>query len=168
MQGKVGTTVKVGTQGCRYHRSPGADCAADRASRCSKERFGMHTINRRRFERFNLPCAYSAVAVRLMDSERFEHEGHAYDISEGGIQFELDRGIEPGTPVAMRVDLPTSMLSDDMGPGRSVFLMGNVVWLDDSDAGPARMALAITRFAREGDRERLIRAFAARRLTRAA
>ncbi|HEX2839267.1 MAG TPA: PilZ domain-containing protein [Phycisphaerales bacterium] len=128
----------------------------------------MHTINRRRFERFNLPCAYSGVAVRLKDAERFEHEGHAYDISEGGIQFELDRGIAAGTPVTMRVDLPDAMLAEDMGPGRSVFVEGNVVWLDDSDVGPARMALAITRFAREGDRERLIRAFAARRVSRAA
>ncbi|MFO0831593.1 MAG: PilZ domain-containing protein [Phycisphaerales bacterium] len=129
----------------------------------------MHAaINRRRFERFNLPCAYTSIALRTLDSERFEHEGHAYDISEGGVQFELDRGIEPGTAVAIRVDLPTSMLPDDMGPGRSVFIMGNIVWMDDSDVGPARMALAITRFARQGDRERLIKAFAARRLSRAA
>jgi hypothetical protein len=128
----------------------------------------MHTLNRRRFERFTLPCAYTSVGVRLLDSERFEFEGHAYDISEGGIQFELDRAIEPGTPVALRVDLPTSMLPDDMGPGRSVFVMGNVVWADDSDVGPARMALAVTRFARQGDRERLVKAFAARRLLRAA
>lgn len=129
----------------------------------------MHTaINRRRFERFNLPFAYTSVAVRTLDSERFQFEGHAYDISEGGVQIELDRAIAPGTPVALRVDLPTSMLPDDMGPGRSVFIMGNVVWLDDSDVGPARMALAITRFARQGDRERLVKAFAARRLSRAA
>ncbi len=129
----------------------------------------MHTaINRRRFERFSLPFAYTSIGVRRLESERFEFEGHAYDISEGGVQFELDRAIEAGTPVAMRVDLPTSMLPDDMGPGRSVFLTGNVVWMDDSDVGPVRMALAITSFARQGDRERLFKAFAARRLSRAA
>ncbi len=129
----------------------------------------MHAaINRRRFERFALPSAYTSIAVRLLDSDRFEFEGHAYDISEGGVQFELDRGITPGTAIAMRVDLPASMIPDDMGPGRSVFLMGNVVWLDDTDVGPARMALAVTRFYREGDQERLTKAFASRRMSRAA
>ena len=129
----------------------------------------MHAeTNRRRFERFQVPCAYTSVAVKPQGSDRYTLEGHAYDISEGGVQFELDHPIAPGTPISMRVDLPTSMLPDDMGPGRSVFLVGNVVWLDESEVGPARMALAVTRFARAGDQERLTKAFATRRLSRAA
>jgi hypothetical protein len=128
------------------------------------------STNRRRFERFDLPFAYTSVAVRAQDRDEFEYTGHAYDISEGGVQFELDRAIEPGTPVAVRLDLPPNLLAEagDVGPGRSVFLMGNVVWLDDSEPGPARMAMAVTRFARAGDRERLIKAFASKRLQRAA
>jgi hypothetical protein len=39
------------------------------------------------------------------------------------------------------------------GPGRSAFVFANIVWLTDDDGiGPARMAAAFTRFAREGDR----------------
>lgn len=126
--------------------------------------------NRRRFERFELPCMYTSVGVRTMDSDDFNREGHAYNVSEGGVQFELDYGIAPGTPIALRVDLPPAVLaSGDIGPGRSVYLMGNVVWLDDSDGpGPVRMAMAITRFARAGDRERLMRIFSAGKLRRAA
>jgi hypothetical protein len=110
---------------------------------------------------------YTQIAVRLMDEEKFTLQGHAYDISEGGIQFELDRAIEPGTPVAMQIQLPLSE-SEIKGPGQAVFVIGNIVWLDDSDAGPARMALAITRFARAGDRERLIDQLSTGRLSRAA
>jgi hypothetical protein len=126
--------------------------------------------NRRRFERFELPCMYTGVGVRTLDSEAFDREGHAYNVSEGGVQFELDYGIAPGTPVALRIDLPPSVLvAGDIGPGRSVFVLGNVVWLDDTDGpGPVRMAMAITRFARAGDRDRLMRIFSAGKLRRAA
>ncbi len=126
-----------------------------------------NSINRRRYERFALSPMYTQIAVRLMDEEKFTLQGHAYDISEGGIQFELDRAIEPGTPVAMQIHLPLGE-SEVKGPGQAVFVIGNIVWLDDSDAGPARMALAITRFARSGDRERLIDQLSTGRLSRAA
>lgn len=112
--------------------------------------------NRRRFERLSLPAAYTPIQVRLLENEKFTLEGHAYDLSEGGCQFELDRAIAPGTPIAMQIELPASVTGHDLGPGRAVFVMGNVVWLDDSEPGPARMAIAFTRFARAGDRERLI------------
>lgn len=131
----------------------------------------MHpTINRRRFERFELPVMYTSIGVRRLESERFDFEGHAYNISEGGVMFELDQAIDPGTPIALRVDLPPAVLaSGDMGPGRSVFVFGNIVWVDDSDGpGPVRVAVAFTRFARTGDRDRLLRIFAAGKLRRAA
>lgn len=99
---------------------------------------------------------YTGIRVRFLDSERFRHEGHAYDLSEGGVQFELDYPIDPGTPIAMEIDLPEGDRAD-AGPGRAVFVLGNVVWADDSEPGPVRMALAITRFARAGDKERLMR-----------
>jgi hypothetical protein len=125
--------------------------------------------NRRRFERFMLPAAYTAIAIRTLDSDTFDFEGHTYDISEGGLQFELDRGFEAGTQVAIKIELPDAVLAaGDTGPGRAVFAFGNIVWMDDSDPGPVRMAVVFTRFARTGDRERLLRTFAAGRLRRAA
>ncbi|MBY0112050.1 MAG: PilZ domain-containing protein [Phycisphaerales bacterium] len=125
-----------------------------------------NSTNRRRFERFALRPMYTPVAVRLMDNEHFTLEGHAYDISEGGIRFELDHPIAPGTPIAMQITLPTNQ--GDIGPGRSVFVMGNVVWIDDSEPGPVQMALVITRFVRLGDRERLLKRLASGTYARAA
>ncbi len=128
----------------------------------------MHTsVNRRRFERFALQPMYTPVAVRFLDQEHFTLDGHAYDISEGGVQFELDDAIEPGTPIALDITLPRCGLPDE-GPGRSIFVLGNVVWCDQSEPGPVRMALAITRYTRAGDKERLLNQLSARRLHRAA
>ena len=126
----------------------------------------MNPANRRQHARYLVSPGYTPVSLRLLDTERFSLEGHAYDISEGGVMFELDRGVDPGTPVAVQITLPPA--AGDVGPGRSVFVFGNVVWLDDSDPGPVRMAVAFTRFARLGDRERLLRALVNGRLVRAA
>jgi len=133
----------------------------------------MHSlnINRRRFERFHLPAAYTAIHVRTLDQTSFTHSGHSYDISEGGVQFELDEPIAPGTAVAVQVDLPEALLAhsgDTRAADKNVLLYGNIVWLDDSEPGPVRMALVITRYDRPGDRERLIRVFAGGRLSRVA
>ncbi|MBL8762130.1 MAG: PilZ domain-containing protein [Phycisphaerae bacterium] len=127
-------------------------------------------INRRQFERFAMTPMYTSIALRTLDEETFEHEGHAYDISEGGMQFELDRGFEPGSRVVVRIDLPDQRpeQSGDTGPGRALFVFANVVWMDDSDAGPVRLAVAFTNFARAGDRERLLRHMSRRALRRAA
>ncbi len=128
----------------------------------------MLYVNRRRHERFALSPMHTQIAVRPMDTDTFSFEGHAYDISEGGVQFELDRGFEPGTPIAMEITLPEGMMHADNGPGRAVFVMGNVVWLDDSEPGPVRMAMVVTRFARAGDRERLFKKLALARVAKAA
>ena len=102
---------------------------------------------------------YAPISVRLMDSEKFTIEGNAYDISVGGIRFELDRAVEPGTQVAMQITLP-SRDEQQIGPGRSVFAFANIVWLEDEDEpGPARMAAVFAGFARAGDEERLQRLF---------
>lgn len=116
----------------------------------------MHVDNeRRRFDRYDLPAMYSRLLVRTLDSDEFEWEGHAYDISEGGVQFELDRAIAPGTPIAMRIDLPQSAYERSTSR-RSVFAFANVVWIEDEDElGPVRLAAVFTRFCREGDLEAL-------------
>lgn len=115
--------------------------------------------NRRRHARLSLPPMYTLCAVRLLDETQFRLEGHTYDISEGGIQFELDEPIAPGTQVAVQIFLPNKLGNsfEPDGPGRAIFVFGNVVWLDDSEPGPVRMAVAFTRFARAGDEERLRR-----------
>ena len=125
-------------------------------------------IDRRQFPRFALEPMYTPVSARLLDSEVFNIEGNAYDISEGGLRFELDRPIAPGTKIALQITLPT-MNHEDIGPGRSVFVFANVVWLEDEDQpGPYKMAAVFTHFARAGDRERLLRQFATGRYRAAA
>lgn len=125
-------------------------------------------VNRRVFERFMLERGYTGVSARVQPDEiGFSREGHVYDISEGGICFELDHPIEPGSVVSLRIDLPLNC--GDRGPGRCVFVTGNIVWCDVDEPGASRMALAITRFDREGDKGRMMRALSAgKRFLRAA
>lgn len=111
---------------------------------------------------------YAPLAVRLPDADTFTNEGHAYDISVGGIRFELDQPIAPGTPVAMQITLPPTELAD-IGPGRTVLVFANIVWLEDEDEiPPVRMAAVFTHFARAGDQERLLKQFATGRYRMAA
>jgi hypothetical protein len=111
---------------------------------------------------------YAPVAVRLLSDDQFTHQGHAYDISEGGLRFELDRPIDPGTRVAVQVTLPGPAAGAE-GPGRSVFAFANIVRQQDEDEpGPARMAAVFSGFAREGDRERLQRQLKSGRFAAAA
>ncbi len=103
---------------------------------------------------------YTTLSVRTMDETVFTRHGHAYDLSEGGARFELDVPIEPGTQIAIQIQLPESAIEGgDVGPGRAVFVIGNVVWCDIAEPGPAKMAVAFTRFARTGDRDRLLKPF---------
>lgn len=128
----------------------------------------MHT-NRRQYERFLLQPMYTQVALRTLDETEFSREGHAYNVSEGGVMFETDHPLAAGTPVAVQIWIPG--LERDAGPGRAVFVLGNVVWLKDEDVdsgGPVRVAVAFTRFAREGDKERLLRVLGTGRFARAA
>ncbi len=124
-------------------------------------------VNRRVFERFMLNKGYTGAAVRLLpDENEFTREGHVYDISEGGICFELDEPLEPGARVSMRIELPNNC--GDRGPDPFVLVTGNIVWCDLDEPGPSLMALAITRFDREGDKQRMIRALTCKRYLRAA
>ena len=126
-------------------------------------------INRRQHERFRVNPGYTSTSVRVHpDETSFTRSGHIYDLSEGGVQFELDCPIEPGSTISMQIDLPGFGAEDDMGPGRAIFLTGNIVWVDMDEPGACRMALAITRFDRAGDKERLIRSMTSSRLLRAA
>lgn len=125
---------------------------------------------RRRFVRYLVPSMYTSIAVRPLDRERFEWTGHAYDVSEGGMRFEIDEPIEPGTPVAVRIELPgaASMRVVDR---RAVYAFANVVWLEEEDLehrGPVRMACVFSRFVQPGDRERLMGRLTSGRYSQAA
>jgi hypothetical protein len=128
-------------------------------------------IDRRRFARFVVEPMYTPVAVRVMDSGEpgpFDLEGHAYDLSEGGVRFELDRPVPPGTRIAVQITLPSAGESE-LGPGRTIMAFASVVWLDaDDPVPPHRMAAVFTHFARACDRERLLRQFATGRYRAAA
>ncbi len=130
----------------------------------------LNPIDRRAFPRFQMNPGYTPVEARVHPDEVYTLSGHIYDISEGGVCFELDRPVEPGTTVSLRVTLPGPVTGNgqDIGPGRAVFLTGNVVWCDLDEPGASRMAVAVTRYDRAGDRERLIRALSAGRFLRAA
>jgi hypothetical protein len=107
------------------------------------------SINRRRFERLALQPMYTALTLCRLDNQRVL-EGHSYDISEGGLQFELDEPVEAGTPVAIEVALPRA--------GRrptTIEVLGNIVWTDESEPGPVRMAVEIKSFALPEDLESL-------------
>lgn len=113
---------------------------------------------RRAHTRFLLPSMYTNIAVRPLDQEEFTWEGHAYDISQGGMRFEIDHPIAPGTTVALRIELPGSA-SLKASERRPVYAFGNVVWIEEDDldqAGPVRMACVFKRFVQPGDQERLL------------
>ncbi len=125
---------------------------------------------RRAHTRYALPTSYTAVAVRLMNEDGFSREGHAYDLSEGGMRFELDMPVAPGTPVAIRIELPGAEHLA-VHEQRAVFVMANVVWLEQDDLeepGPVRMACVFRNFCKPGDQARLMRRLTSGRFSLAA
>ena len=66
--------------------------------------------DRRADTRFPLRPMYSGIEVKLTGEDAQVYEGHAYDISRGGVNFELDQAIEPGTPIFLKLTLPEWLL----------------------------------------------------------
>ncbi|MCC7388687.1 MAG: PilZ domain-containing protein [Phycisphaerales bacterium] len=116
--------------------------------------------DRRAHTRYALKPMYSAIEVKL-DADLGEGmHGHAYDISRGGVCFELDFPVEPGTPVLMRLSLPEWLLglTDGHADLTSVQVKGTVVWNDDDGArGPVRMAAVFTAFDTSAERDLFLR-----------
>lgn len=118
----------------------------------------MDGSERRQHQRYVLPSMYTRVDIRPLDQEQFAWSGHAYDISEGGMRFELDYPIEPGSAVAVRLTLP-GQESLRFSQRRPVYAFANVVWINEDDVednGPVRMACVFSRFVMPGDQERLM------------
>ena len=122
---------------------------------------------RRRFPRYLLPSMYTNVVVRRTDEEAFGPGGHAYDVSVGGMRFELDEPLEVGANIVVRIELPGA----DPADAEPVYASGRVVWLEEDDlehAGPVRMACVFQDFARPEDQDRLVRRLSSGRFSRAA
>jgi hypothetical protein len=114
--------------------------------------------DRRRHLRYLLPSMYTAIAARRLDDEEFTLQGHAYDISVGGMRFEIDQPIEPGTSIALRIELPGAQ-SLRPSERRPVYVFANVVWVEEEDldqSGPVRMACVFTDFVGADDHDRLL------------
>lgn len=117
----------------------------------------MNTSNRRKFDRLRLPVGYVPVEVRIA-GRRGRLEGHAYDISEGGLRFEVDEPLQPGTRVSIELKLPHASRQD------RIRAMADVVWLGDADdPAPYKMAAAFTEFSDAGSEAALRRSLDAAR-----
>jgi hypothetical protein len=115
-------------------------------------------VNRRRFQRFELRPMYAPISVRVLNDEATTAEGHAYDISEGGVRFEIEERLAIGTALAIHITLPSP--GDELGPGPTIMAFAQVAWVEEEDEHPPyRCAATFTSFARFGDRERLLKAF---------
>lgn len=127
---------------------------------------------RRRHPRYSLPAMYTPVTIRTLDESDALCEGHAYDLSMGGLRFELDRALVPGTPISISVVIPRGFGSQnpDAASDRIVFAYGQVAWtlVDPDEPGPVPMAARFTRFVQEQDAERLREHLASGRFSQAA
>jgi c-di-GMP-binding flagellar brake protein YcgR len=92
----------------------------------------------RQHARIDLPVGYAAVRLRAAGSGEPEHQGHIYDLSEGGMRFELDQAIVLDEPVEVDLDLPC-------GDGLlAIRARGSAVRFHDEPAdgaGPVRMGM---------------------------
>ena len=124
--------------------------------------------NRRIHTRYRLPSMYTEIGVRELQDDEFRFTGHAYDISLGGMRFELDEAIEPGTSIAVRIQLPGPTTDRER---RAIFAMANVVWIEEDDVesgGPIRMACVFRNFCHPGDEQRLLSQLSSGHYARAA
>lgn len=128
---------------------------------------GQASVNRRRFERFLLSAAYTPVVVRTLDEKGLTLEGHSYDLSEGGLKFEVDEEIKPGTPVSVQITVPAPVAAAG-GGARTVTALGSVVWAESDEPGPVVTGAVFTCFPRDGDKESLLKHLGAGVLRRAA
>jgi len=108
----------------------------------------MSLANHRKHPRLRLPVGYAAVCVKRGGQELY---GHAYDLSLGGVRFELDTPLEPGEHVEIDLALPGRVV-------RTVHARGKCVRFHDEDeVGPIRMGVSFDALSSDGDRMTLER-----------
>jgi c-di-GMP-binding flagellar brake protein YcgR len=107
---------------------------------------------RRAHGRFVLAPMYTAVEARRASGAAIL-DGHAYDISEGGVRIELDETLDDGEAIDLSVRLP--------GEAEMITATASVVRNANrrTDLGPMQVALKFKRFASEADHRRLIEFF---------
>jgi c-di-GMP-binding flagellar brake protein YcgR len=110
----------------------------------------------RAYPRLQVPAMYSVVRVRPAGTERYLWTGHIYDVSLGGMRFELDQAIEPGTSIEVRGILPGAEHVAFRAAGRIVRFHD-----DEPELGPTRMGMQFDAFHSEFDEARLDRYLAA-------
>ncbi|MEO0474889.1 MAG: PilZ domain-containing protein [Planctomycetota bacterium] len=106
--------------------------------------------DQRQHPRIKVPAMYTLIRARILGSNRYNWTGHIYDVSLGGVRFELDMPIEVGTELEIRGMLP--------GSGHTTFrAVGRVVRVhtEEGDHGPAIMGLQFESFQSPMDRHRL-------------
>ncbi len=104
----------------------------------------------RQHPRVKVPAMYTLIRARVQGSSRYNWTGHIYDVSMGGVRFELDMPVEPGTELEIRGMLP--------GSGHTTFrAIGRVVRIhsDAHEHGPCIMGLQFESFQSPMDRHRL-------------
>ena len=86
-----------------------------------------------------------------MAKKRFCWTGHIYDISAGGMRFELDSPLEPGTSIEVRAMLPGSQQV-------TINVSGHIIRYHDEpdERGPIRLAMIFDAFTKSTDRARLV------------
>lgn len=122
---------------------------------------------RRGYTRYTMPSMYTSLVVRPVGIDGPPLEGHVYDLSEGGIRFEVDRQLVPGTEVELDISLP-----GPSAPGAaSLRAVARVVRLEEDDldgAGPVRTSCAFSAFADDLTHEALVRQLTGGRFSSAA
>jgi hypothetical protein len=117
---------------------------------------------RRRHTRFKVAPMYTRVRVTAPETletpaaepaidDASDHDGHIYDISEGGVRFELDEPLPEGKRVGVEIHLP--------GCRTLIRAYGKIVRVNDAadDPGPRRMALRFDTFVDEESKSALRR-----------
>jgi c-di-GMP-binding flagellar brake protein YcgR len=107
--------------------------------------------DRRSHDRFVVEPMYSGVLATPRATRSSEPlEGHVYEISLGGMRFELDEALPRESVVSVEISLP--------GCDGPIAVEGRVLRVFDAvdDPGPRRMVLEFETFA-AGARERLSR-----------
>jgi c-di-GMP-binding flagellar brake protein YcgR len=109
-------------------------------------------VEQRRYPRKAVTPGYSVVQVRRAGRSQYDLTGHVYDLSLGGMRFELDKALGEGEAVDVRVTLPGE-------PAGRFEARGVMVRYHDDpgEAGPVRMGLAFDELATEADRHVLAR-----------
>jgi hypothetical protein len=127
--------------------------------------------NRRIHTRYQLLSMYTQIEVRAPGDDSFSLTGHAYDISLGGMRFELDQPIEPGTTIEVRIQLPGSNAFSAQHQPNPISAIAHVVWAeqdDIEDGGSVRMACVFHEFTSPGAERALLARLASGSYARAA